>query len=153
MMSVVEARELAVSAHGDQRDRDGSPHIDHVARVAERVPKSDAHQRVAWLHDVVEDSEVSIDELGHGLPDSEIDAIRLLTYDETEPRQVYINRIVLADGRAGSLARSVKEADMLDNLRRCAIARDPAIGQYGCALATLWSSDGASSPASERVLP
>jgi len=37
-MSVTEARRLAVRKHENQRDRDGSFHIAHVARVAERVP-------------------------------------------------------------------------------------------------------------------
>ena len=47
LMSVAQALELAVRAHADQRDRDGSFHIGHVARVAEAVPGDDAHQRVA----------------------------------------------------------------------------------------------------------
>ena len=54
-MTVRQARSLAVGAHGDQRDRDGSLHIDHVARVAGAVGAKAALQRVAWLHDVLED--------------------------------------------------------------------------------------------------
>ena len=45
-MSVTEARDLAVRAHRDQRDRDGGLHIAHVARVAEVAAQSDACQRV-----------------------------------------------------------------------------------------------------------
>jgi len=63
LMSVVQASELAARAHGEQRDRDGSLHIDHVARVAGSVCTSDAHRRVAWLHDVVEDTETSPEEI------------------------------------------------------------------------------------------
>jgi (p)ppGpp synthase/HD superfamily hydrolase len=57
-MSVMEARELAVREHTDQRNRDGSLHVDHVARVADGVPLAAAYQRAAWLHDVLEDSDV-----------------------------------------------------------------------------------------------
>lgn len=85
LMSVTEARELAVRAHGDQRDRDGSFHIAHVARVAEQVPREASYQRVAWLHDVVEDSQLTVGQLH--LPDVERAAIASLTRDEREPYQ------------------------------------------------------------------
>jgi (p)ppGpp synthase/HD superfamily hydrolase len=138
VISVVQARELAVRAHADQRDRDGSFHIAHVARVAEGVPGEAPYQRVAWLHDAVEDCALTVEELP--LPDAERGAIALLTHDEREPYQQYIERLVMAAGQAGVLARSVKEADMLDNLRRCAEARDEAVAQYGRALARLRSA-------------
>lgn len=140
-MSIVEARELAVRSHGDQRDRDGSFHIAHVARVAENVPQSESHQRVAWLHDVLEDSDVGVDYLRARLPQAEVDAVLLLTHDLDEAYQDYIDRLVHAEGEAGTIARAVKEADMLDNLRRCALAHDPAVGQYGLALAKLWNGN------------
>lgn len=142
-MSVTESRELAVRAHGDQRDRDGSFHIAHVARVAETAPQSDPYQRVAWLHDVLEDSEVGINRLRDRLPKEEVEAVLLLTHDADESYEDYIDRLAQAQGDAGLLARAVKEADMLDNLRRCARARDPAVGQYGQALARLWNAGGA----------
>ncbi|MGH2861245.1 MAG: protease pro-enzyme activation domain-containing protein [Solirubrobacteraceae bacterium] len=45
-----------------------------------------------------------------------------------------------APGAAGELARAVKQADMLDNLHRCARARDVAMAQYADALARLWAT-------------
>jgi (p)ppGpp synthase/HD superfamily hydrolase len=138
VMSVTEARELAVRAHQDQRDRDDSFHINHVARVAEGAPRQDAYQRVAWLHDVIEDSDIDAEQLRLRLPEAELEAIRLLTHDEGMAYQDYIDLIVAADGEAGTLARAIKEADMLDNLRRCALARDEAVEQYGRALVSLW---------------
>lgn len=143
-MTVLEARELAVHAHGDQLDRDGSHHIAHVARVADRTGSSEAYQRVAWLHDVIEDTVVDPAQLQQRLPEHEWDALCLLTHDESESYEDYIERIAGAEGDAGTLARSVKEADILDNVRRCCAARDAAIGQYGMALARLWSSAGVS---------
>jgi hypothetical protein len=139
-MSVVEARALAVQAHGDQRDRDGSFHIQHVARVAEALPRSDSHQRVAWLHDVLEDSDVESDLLRGKLPAVEFEALSLLTHDSGDTYTDYVGRIAGAEGEAGALARAVKEADALDNLRRCWLARDPAVERYGRALAMLWRS-------------
>lgn len=139
-MSVEEARELAVLAHGEQRDRDGSLHIDHVARVAAGAASSDAVQRVAWLHDVIEDTAVGVDDLRRRVSDSEVDALMLLTHDDPdESYDDYISRLLAAEGEAGELARAVKESDMLDNLRRCAAGRDPAISQYGRSLARLWA--------------
>ena len=142
LMSVTEARSLAVRIHSDQRDRDGSFHISHVSRVAESVASDAGHQRVAWLHDVLEDGDVTAEELAGRLVSEELDALRLLTHDAAvEPYDDYVARIIQADGLAGSLARAVKEADMRDNLRRCARDRDPAVAQYGRALAALWRSN------------
>ena len=139
-MSTVEARELATRAHGDQRDRDGTLHIDHVARVAQGAPMDDAHQRVAWLHDVIEDCGLTIDDLEPRLSEAERDALVLLTRDdELDSYADYVHRIADATGEAGTLARAVKEADMLDNLRRSARDRDVAVARYGNALAVLWS--------------
>jgi hypothetical protein len=143
LMSVIEARELAVRVHADQRDRDGSFHIRHVARVAEAVPADDAHQRVAWLHDVLEDSDLSREDLGGQLEADELDALYLLTHsDPDEPYDNYVERIIGAPGAAGDLARAIKQADMLDNLRRCARDHDPAVAQYGRALGALWAPPG-----------
>lgn len=138
-ISVPEARDIAVRVHGDQKDRDDSLHIAHVARVVEGVPDADEYQRVAWLHDVVEDSDIAPEDLRDKLPAAEIQALRLLTHDKTEPYMEYVRRIIEAEGQPGMLARAVKQADMLDNLRRCAAGRDPAVAQYGQALGALWT--------------
>jgi hypothetical protein len=142
VMSVAEARELAARAHGDQRDRDGSLHIDHVARVVQNVAPDDAHQRVAWLHDVIEDSGLTVQDLEPRLPAAERDALLLLTHDVAlHSYAEYVKLIVDARGEPGVLARAVKEADLLDNLGRCVRDRDVAIARYGDALAALWARE------------
>ncbi len=141
-LTVPQARELAVRAHGDQRDRDGNYHIAHVARVADLAGSSAAYQRVAWLHDVIEDTDIDSQELRKRLPGAEWDALCLLTHDEADSYEQYIEAIARADGEAGALARAVKESDLLDNVRRCCAARDHAVGKYGAALARLWASAG-----------
>lgn len=140
-ISVPEAREIAVRAHADQRDRDGSFHIAHVARVAEGVPDTDEYQRVAWLHDVLEDSDIAAEELRDKLSAPELEALGLLTHNGSESYTEYVRRIIEAEGEAGMLARAVKQADMLDNLRRCAGGQDPAVAQYGEALGALWTAE------------
>jgi hypothetical protein len=139
-MSLTEARELAVRAHADQLDRDGSFHIVHVARVAASVAGDGPTQRVAWLHDVIEDSNLTAEDLERRLSADELQALKLLTHDTTaESYERYVKRIIDAPGAAGELAREVKQADLLDNLHRCARDHDPAVGQYGHALAALWT--------------
>ena len=141
-MTVTDARALAVRAHGEQCDRDGHFHIDHVARVAAGVTSTDSLQRVAWLHDVIEDSDTTLDDLRGRLPEAELDALTLLTHRDAIPYADYVEAIIAAPGEAGELARAVKESDMLDNLRRCATDHDPAIVRYGTALGALWTAHG-----------
>lgn len=143
---------MAVGGHADQRDRDGSLHIDHVARVAAGVPTDAAYQRVAWLHDVLEDCGVTAADLRGRLPDAELDALVLLTHaDSKEAYADYVARILDAPDAAGELARGVKQADMLDNLHRCARDRDVAVAQSAGALAGLWAARHPRVPDREKI--
>lgn len=136
-MTVTEARLIAVEAHADQRDRDGSFHIHHVSRVAEKCNRAPYYQRVAWLHDVLEDVEDSENiDLG-GLPNDERDALEHLTRHEGETYMDYIDNIAKAEGRAGAIARAVKRADLNDNLARCIRRKDPAMERYARAIVLL----------------
>ena len=58
MSSLVrKAEDIARMAHAEQVDKAGQPYIGHIERVAARVT-SDEAKCVAWLHDVLEDSDV-----------------------------------------------------------------------------------------------
>lgn len=109
---LLEAAKLAGAAHSDQVRRGGSaPYITHVARVVERQV-SDRHRVVAWLHDVVEDSPVTILDLHEmGFPGWVITAVDAITKRTNEPYKAYLRRVA-----ADPLATEVKIADMLDNL-------------------------------------
>ena len=76
----------------------------------------------------------------------------LLTHDDD--RDTYagcVQRTIDAPGPAGDLARAVKEADMLDNLRRRARDRDAALAQYANALARLWTTHPSGTSSAELV--
>ena len=58
---IVKAKEIATEAHEGQKRSDGKPYITHPARVAAAV--KDRLKPIAWLHDVVEDTRVTLDDL------------------------------------------------------------------------------------------
>lgn len=70
------AKALATAAHGYDTDRSGKPYIDHPARVAAAVRDDPYAETVAWLHDVVEDTEVTLFGLeAVGYPDAVLKAV------------------------------------------------------------------------------
>ena len=114
-MDVAVARSIAHYSHVQRRDRRGELVVEHVARVAAAVPAD--VQPLAWLHDVLEGSATSVDELrAHGLTAVELAALRLLTRGSDESYELYVLRIAFARGEAGRLARIVKLADLDDHI-------------------------------------
>ncbi len=106
------AREFAFRWHGDQTDQAGRPYTQHLARVVDRFHVSDLDARaVAWLHDVIEDTDATADDLhAAGFPDRIVVAVVALTHPHGEPRTVYYERV-----RGVPLACRVKVADVDDN--------------------------------------
>lgn len=104
---------LATQAHRQQiyPTSQGEPFILHPLRVMLQVV-SDAERVVAILHDVIEDTECTLDDLRHsGYPERVIDALDRLTHRDGETYEAYIERI-----KDDQLARQVKLADLEDNL-------------------------------------
>ena len=114
------ARRIAERAHRGSLDATGEPLILHVRRVAKATPVF--ARSVAWLHDALEKSSVSEQELlASGLTDDELRALRLLTRlsdgrSESE-YLAHVGLIVRASGSAGEMARAVKRADLADRQR------------------------------------
>src|SRR4051794_1998699 len=109
------ASQIATKIHADQRDRFGDPVLEHLVRVAAAVP-SEA-QRVAWLHDAIERTPMTPDELRDaGLTDLELEALALLSREPAESYELYALRIAFAAGEAGRLARLVKLAALDDHI-------------------------------------
>ena len=59
------AKGIAFVAHRGKHDRSGAPYIDHPGRIAERFDPVTEHVEAAaaWLHDVLEDTPVTAQEL------------------------------------------------------------------------------------------
>ena len=103
--------EIAASAHHGQSDKFGQPYILHPMRVMARVNSPQA-KIVALLHDVVEDSATTLDDLrASGFAPEIIDAVALLTKVDDEEYTGYVSRLA-----HNKLARTVKMADLEDNM-------------------------------------
>ena len=138
------ARAIAERAHRGQVEPSGRPYIDHVRRVAAAVPPEMAS--VAWLHDVLEWTDVGEEDLvAAGLAPEERAALRLLTRPDEPDDESFLSHvrvIALTPGPAGDIARVVKRADMEDRLRH---PRDPGgawIPPYRRALEILRAGPG-----------
>lgn len=104
------AEAIARKAHAGQVDKAGKPYIEHPAHVAASV-EGDKAKAVAWLHDVVEDTDITFDDLAaQGIDGEVIDALRLLTHDKSVPYLDYVAKI-----KTNDLARMVKLADLAHN--------------------------------------
>jgi (p)ppGpp synthase/HD superfamily hydrolase len=100
-------------AHQDQVDKIGEPYINHPYRVAAACDLAGFGEDVitaAWLHDVVEDTAVTLDSLRPLLPASVVDALDALTKRKGEPFGAYYERV-----KADPIATVVKWFDVADN--------------------------------------
>lgn len=110
MSNLERAIEIAVTAHKGQTRKDGSPYVLHPLRLMMSVSTT-AEKIVAVLHDVVEDSEMSSQQLKHeGFSEEILDALALVTHDPEQSYDEYISKI-----KNNSIARAVKLADLEDN--------------------------------------
>jgi (p)ppGpp synthase/HD superfamily hydrolase len=111
MSTLERALEIALQAHKGQRQKNGSPYVLHPLHLLHQV-ETDEQKIVAVLHDVVEDSEVTLDDLrAEGFTGSILGALDLLTRRDTDDYDVYIERI-----HHNELARTVKLADLKHNM-------------------------------------
>lgn len=104
------AIEYAELKHSGQVGRDGLAYIEHPKEVASRVDGEDA-KIVAWLHDTVEDTDATVDEIRGLFGDVVADAVSVLTHDKSIPYLDYIVGI-----KKNDLAVKVKIADLSHNM-------------------------------------
>jgi hypothetical protein len=117
------ARGIARRSHVGQRDRFGEPVIEHVERVAARVPPE--ARATALLHELLELTSIERGQLrARGLSAIELGALELLTRRTDEPYRAHVMVIANAPGRRGRIARLVKLADLEDHLARSRIPPD-----------------------------
>ena len=112
------ALRLAYRAHAGQLDRGGVPYIFHPYHLAEQMD-DERSICVALLHDVVEDTPVTLEEIQREFPSEIAEAVALLTHDPSTDYFAYVRRL-----KANPLARKVKLADLMHNAdqARCADA-------------------------------
>ncbi len=108
--------QFARAAHIGQKRRDGvTAYIEHPEAVAAGLyAAGEAYEicAVAWLHDVLEDTEATREVMAEaGIPESIIHVVGVLTKRPGQDYQAY-----LTDVKANTIARRVKIADMLHNL-------------------------------------
>lgn len=106
---------IAMDAHEGQRDRDGNAAILHPLIVGS-MGKSDAEKCVGFLHDVVEDTDWTFEDLREkGVPEEIIDALQLCTHHDGQDYYKYVQRII----DSGNLtAIHVKQNDLNHNIAR-----------------------------------
>lgn len=125
-MSAIEqkAMRVAARAHEGQVDKTGHPYIEHPARVVENVahhaPAADLEtaRAVAWLHDVVEDTDVPLKELATMFPHKVVTGVDAMTKRDDEDQDSYYARV-----RSNRIALAVKRADIDDNTDPARVAR------------------------------
>lgn len=104
------ALKLSFEAHKNQIDKSGMPYVYHPFHLAEQMIDEDT-TIVALLHDVVEDTDYSLDDLSSiGFSDKIIDAISLMTHDKNIPYMDYVAQIA-----KNLVAKAVKLADLRHN--------------------------------------
>ena len=104
------AYKIAFEAHRDQLDKTGLPYIHHPLHVAFQMT-DEVTTCVALLHDVVEDSDMTFEELEKlGFGGEIVDALRLLTHAEDVPYMDYVREI-----KKNPVAAAVKRADLMHN--------------------------------------
>lgn len=117
------ARALAAAAHAGQVDKVGEPYIGHPARVVQGVLMSGVTDlnavAVAWLHDVVEDTDITLDDLRTiGFSHRVVDAVDAITKRKGEAFEDYYERV-----KANPLALVVKWHDVADNADPARLAK------------------------------
>jgi len=103
---------IASKAHEDQKDRGGHAYILHPIRIMMRLRTNDDElMQIAVLHDVVEDSNWSLDDLtAQGFSTRVVNALKLLTHNLNESYEEYVTKIATNPD-----ATRIKLEDLRDN--------------------------------------
>lgn len=132
--NIMKARDFAVAAHGDQKYGD-QPYIKHLDAVVELLaPFGEQAQIIGYLHDVVEDTDVSLDAIRNQFGDSVAQCVALVTDEHganRRERKAKTNAKLAKVTGDNALALIVKAADRLANLQASARGgADSKLGMY-----------------------
>ena len=104
------AMKFCYEAHKGQVDKTGVPYVFHPFHVAEQMT-DEATTVVALLHDLVEDTEYTLEDIATlGFGQEIVDAVALMTHEDGVPYLDYVARL-----KSNPLARAVKLADLVHN--------------------------------------
>ena len=106
------AKLFAELIHTNQFDKAGQPYINHLAFVAGLLAnENDDVIATAWLHDSVEDTEVSLNDISELFGSVIADSVNAITKRQGESYQDYLSRV-----KSNDIARKVKIADLSHNM-------------------------------------
>ena len=109
-MLVERAKEICKTAHAGQVDKGGNAYYLHPFSVADMC-ETETEKIVALLHDVLEDTDTTADDLAaYGFSNEVIEALIALTHDSKEPYLEYIKRV-----KENPIATIVKINDLRHN--------------------------------------
>lgn len=104
------AMQLCFEAHKDQLDKSGLPYVFHPFHLAEQM-KDETTTVVALLHDVIEDTDLTLNDIAEeGFGDEVVQALSLLTHEDDVPYMDYVAKI-----KNDPIAKTVKLADLAHN--------------------------------------
>ena len=104
-----QALKLCFEAHKEQKDKSGMPYVFHPFHLAEQMT-DEICCTVALLHDVVEDTAVTLEDLKKEFPPKVVEAVALLTHDKTKDYFEYVYEL-----KKNPIAKKVKLADLAHN--------------------------------------
>jgi len=131
------AMKLCFAAHEGQLDKSGIPYVSHPLHVAESMT-DELSTCAALLHDVVEDTDYTLDDLREmGFPQEVLEALALLTHQDGMPYLDYVAAV-----KPNPIARAVKISDLKHNsdLTRLDVVTpvdEERVAKYAQALALL----------------
>lgn len=104
------ALKLCFEAHKNQADKSGLPYVFHPFHVAEHMT-DEKTTIVALLHDVIEDTSYTLQDLRNlGFDEDVLGALELITHDKNVPYMDYVAKI-----KGNAIAKTVKLADLSHN--------------------------------------
>jgi (p)ppGpp synthase/HD superfamily hydrolase len=120
---IKKAREFAEKAHEGQTRWGGEPYITHpqaVAELVEQMGGGETSIAVAWLHDVVEDCDVTSQDLSNKITPDVAHGVYYVTHKDTDEYHEYIDAML--DGPISALLTKI--ADLTHNLSTLPVGRD-----------------------------
>jgi (p)ppGpp synthase/HD superfamily hydrolase len=111
MKLIEKSLHIALRAYAGKTDKAGCEYIHHPLRVMAKM-KTDLEMSVALLHDVIEDSDITAEQLlAEGIPVEVVEAVVCLSKNENESYQDFVAR-----AKKNKLAAKIKIADIEDNI-------------------------------------